>query len=259
MLCGQIINSIKKDLDILFKCNNKDLFTQVRTPFVYPDGDYINIYVMRNFDQIIITDAGETFANLSLFGIDIRRSKKRSYILNEVLKNQKVYLKEGELYVIIDNNDLNFYNHLSMGIMRLGQAISRISDIIFTQEKPRKNFFVNNVSNFLKEKTINYEMNYKLKGISENEFVFDFYIKHGKTHKIIKTLSADNCYSANSMITNSFRAFYEIKRTNNVLKRIALIDDSKDVWEDSWFDLLSEVSLVTNFSDKDRLLELLCA
>lgn len=55
-ICEEIMSGNRR----LFICSELDGHVQVRTPYLYPDGDFIDVYIQRIGDQTIVTDRGET-------------------------------------------------------------------------------------------------------------------------------------------------------------------------------------------------------
>ena len=63
----------------LFRCAEVGNYIRIRTPFMYPDGDYIDVFWERTANDATVTlsDLGETIRWLKMQTIAPRRSPKQ--------------------------------------------------------------------------------------------------------------------------------------------------------------------------------------
>ena len=65
---------IQQQMGELFQCAEVGRFVRIRTPFLYPDGDYIDLFLEANAEDVTLTDLGETIRWLKMQTISLRRS-----------------------------------------------------------------------------------------------------------------------------------------------------------------------------------------
>lgn len=249
--CQEIKQAIEASMPKIFKCSENGKFLELSTPFLYPDGDVVNIFIKTEEKRIVITDAGETFRNLLMYNITTQLTKTRENILNDVLEVYKVNNVQGELWLEVKDTE-----QIAMGLMRLGQTITRLMDLTYTVRHIPKTNFNNKVSEFLIKNQIECERDYRIVGGSGEEHKIDFLVKTNRRKKLIKTLSSKDASSANALVSKTFRSWYDISRVDNSQK-LTLLDDENDFWKDEWKAQLTYFSKVINFSDKDGIIEFL--
>lgn len=122
-----ILKDIKRNLGLLLKSNDySNHVIEIITPFLYADKDYISVYVVRKDNQIILTDLGDLYSHLSLFGINLERRPK----IIEFIKKQNVIIKEKELNISINVDAPDFHNELSKKVSKLARVISKVSNTL---------------------------------------------------------------------------------------------------------------------------------
>ena len=120
--------SISSGLGPLFECSAIRGYIQVRTPFLYPDGDFIDLY-LNNSDQGVTTvsDFGETIRWLSSNTLSAKRSPKQLGLISDISQTHGVEFFRGTLKARSTEPSL-----LADAITRVSQAALRVSDLIFT-------------------------------------------------------------------------------------------------------------------------------
>lgn len=249
--CTEIKNAIESGMPNIFRCEQNGEFLELSTPFLDPEGDLINIFVKPESKRIVVTDAGETHRNLFNYGIPIQLTKNRKKILDDVLSIYRINNTDSELWL-----EINRVDDVSMGIMRMGQTITRILDLVYTTRYVPKTNFNNRVFKFLMDNRINVEQDYRIIGGSGEEHKVDFKVFESKKIKLVKTLSAKDISGANILVSKTFRSWYDINRAD-ASKKLTLLDDENDIWRDEWKAQLGYVSSVIKFDDKNNLLEFL--
>ncbi len=122
-----LCEEIKKQIGGQFICSDFNDFTKVRTPYLYPDGDVIDIFVKYKDSGFILTDLGETIAWLMLRSISNSLTSKEDNMIEDLISIYQVERYKGMLIKRCDNSD-----NLSTAVLDLCQAIIRVSDIYLT-------------------------------------------------------------------------------------------------------------------------------
>jgi len=169
---------IQKDIDT-------DWFL-INTPFIGAFNDTIEIYAQKNGDHLKLSDNGETMSNLELQGLHIQGSKRRRELLDSILLNYGIRVKNDEL--IIESNIDRFsqtkHNFLS--------AIIEINDLYVLSKHNVASIFKEDVRNYLESQDIIYTPDFISKGSTGLEFNFDFQIAKKDKEIVIKSFNTVN-------------------------------------------------------------------
>jgi hypothetical protein len=118
---------ISQQLGELFTGTKKGEYFRVRTPYLYPDGDVIDIFCQQQDDVITLTDLGETLGWLNMQTVSQKRSKKQQRLIDDVCLTYNIELHRGMLMSRVKPAD-NF----AAALNHLAQAALRVSDVWFT-------------------------------------------------------------------------------------------------------------------------------
>lgn len=127
MKCWEIKDKLYNSLSSLFTCEDKGDFLSIKTPFSYPDGDDIDLFILPSNSHIVITDMGETLRYLGTYDFEIRTSRSRTEIFEDVLKSFGVSYLKGHLFINLRSPD-----EISEAMLRMAQAITRVCDLLYT-------------------------------------------------------------------------------------------------------------------------------
>ena len=113
---------IQEQMGELFRCAEVGNYVRIRTPFMYPDGDYIDIFFDRTVDDetLTLSDLGETVRWLKMQTIVPRRSPKQTQMIQDICLSHGVEFYRGMLQVRYRRGE-NF----AMSMTRLSQAALR--------------------------------------------------------------------------------------------------------------------------------------
>jgi len=79
-----ICESIKDNIGALFKCSEINQYVRVRTPFLFPDGDVIDLFAKQQGELVSLTDLGETVRWLRMQSFSQRRSPKQLQLIEDI-------------------------------------------------------------------------------------------------------------------------------------------------------------------------------
>ena len=117
---------LRSGLSGLFDCSPTGRgAARVRTPFVYPDGDIVNVFVESNGHGYCVTDCGETLGWLQLQGLSDALTPDQQYLINDVCTTLGVGFSCGEM-------SANSSDEASLidAVHRVGQASVRVCDVV---------------------------------------------------------------------------------------------------------------------------------
>ncbi len=252
MNCAVIQEILQSRLSLLFSCQEERGRVKISTPYLYPDGDYVDLYLWQTPEGWILTDAGETAGYLADYGVRLQQSPKRRKIIDDVLLTHGVEWFQGELRLRLAKED-----DLAWAVTRLSQAIIQIGDLIFSLRTGALGTFKEEVAEFWVETGIPYEVDYLVIGGSGESYTVDFYVSTPLRPWLVETLSSASRSYANFLVSRTVRIWHDIHRADGRYGYITLIDDSTDVWKPEWLDQLAAFSEVTAWSQREALLRLL--
>jgi hypothetical protein len=218
MNCEQLKEKALATLPILFSCQQETSRLQINTPYLYPDGDYIDLYVVETPLGLYFTDLGETMGYLADHGISLKQSPKRLKIVNDILLTQGIELFQGELRVALED-----WDKAAWLVTRLGQGIVQICNLVFSVRLSTLTTF---------------------KSVPKRPW-------------LVETLSSQSRSYANMLVSRVVRIWHDLRRVDGRYGYLALLDDSTDIWKPEWFDQMAELSEVVVWSQRERLPDLL--
>jgi len=241
----------------LFSCSTVNGYTRIRTPYLYPDGDVIDLFLSKERGDYTLTDLGETLRWLRMQSIGQRRSPKQNKLIQDVCLNHGVELFRGMLMVRVKHSD-NFSGDLT----RLAQAALRVSDLWFTMRTRAVESITDEVKDFLDGREIPSVRGETLPGRSGRSWTVDFHIRQPRRSTLMCVLSTASRAAARGIaehVTSEWHDLSHLKLGPEAMAFISLFDDSADVWNPEDFRLVGDLSEVAFWSKPDELLERLAA
>ena len=121
-----VCDAIQSGLGHLFECKPSGNRTRVRTPFLFPDGDSIDVYVMARDQQLMVSDLGETLRWLRMQTVSERETPRFLTLASDVCVTQGLEWRQGILQARCDGLE-----DVAMAVLRVAQGCVRVSDLWF--------------------------------------------------------------------------------------------------------------------------------
>jgi hypothetical protein len=248
---------IGQNLGALFTCSQINGYTRVRTPFLYPDGDVIDVFLKEQNGVITVSDLGETLRWLRMQSLAPRRSPKQNKLIEDVRQNHGLELYRGMLLARVKPGD-----NLAAVVMRTAQGALRVADIWFTMRTRTVETVDDELELFLTEKNLPFERNQQLIGRSGKTWRPDFHTRLPNRSSLVYVLSTGSRAAAKAVTEHVVTAWYDL---NNLrlgpegLQFISLFDDTMDVWSTEDFNLLKDLSVTSRWSNLDEFAQALAA
>ena len=118
---------LQRTMGELFTCAPQGEFQRVRTPYLYPDGDNIDLFLKTTGDVTTVSDLGETLRWLRSQTLSPRRSPKQNALIADACLTHGVELYKGMVLARCRPGD-----SLAEVTTRVAQACLRVSDLWFT-------------------------------------------------------------------------------------------------------------------------------
>lgn len=242
----------------LFTCSDVGEYTQVRTPYLYPDGDFIDVYIQSRGDRSVVSDLGETMRWLGSQSLSTKKSHKQLALIHDICSNHEVLFYRGMIMAKKDRAE-----ELSDIVTRVAQASMRVSDIYFMLRGRSVIQSINDdIEDFFQEKHLIYTRSEKLPGRSGHFWTVDFHTCLPQKTALICTLSTGNRAAAKRMAEHVIATWHDLsylKVGREAQTFISLFDDTIDVWSNEDFNLLELLSEIAYWSRPDEFAERLLA
>lgn len=245
--CEQIAQQIGS----LFVCSPHDDFVKVRTPFLYPDGDIVDLFLRYQGTEVALTDLGESMRWLRTQSVSMKKSPKQKLMISDVCMTLGVEFNRGMIVLKMSSTD-----KLADAILRLGQAAIRIADIYFTMRTRSSLSVTDEVEDFLSERSIPFQRGVSVTGSSGKDWNIDFAVGPPGRVSLVQILSTGSRAAAKGVIAHVFTSFTDIGAANDdgSRRRISVFDDTSDIWESGDYSLVERASdAVARWSKPDEL------
>ena len=251
-------DELARTLSRLFVCSPHGEYQRMRTPFLYPDGEYIDLYCRNESDgTITVSDLGETTRWLRMQTLSPRRSKRQQTLLSDIKLTHGVEFYKGMLLARCRAGD-----DLACVVTRLAQAVLRTSDIWFTFRTRSVESVADEVQSFFKERCISFERAEKLVGRSGKLWTVDFHTRTPTRSCLVDVLGTGSRSAARGVVEHVVTTWYDLNHLKvgpEALTFVSLFDDTVDVWSPEDFRLVEDLSIVARWSDPQTFEGLLSA
>ena len=246
---------IGQNLGALFTCTQTNGYTRVRTPFLYPDGDVIDIFLKEQNGNVTVSDLGETLRWLRMQSLAPRRSPKQNKLVEDVCQNHGLELFRGMLLARVKPGD-----NLAAVVMRTAQGALRMADIWFTLRTRTVETVDDEVELYLTEKKLPFERNQQIIGRSGTTWRPDFHTRLTNRSSLVYVLSTGSRAAAKAVREHVVTAWYDMSNLRvgpEGLQFISLFDDTMDVWSTEDFNLLKDLSIISRWSKPEEFAQAL--
>ncbi|MBK1621675.1 hypothetical protein CKO42_25450 [Lamprobacter modestohalophilus] len=249
--------TLADELGGLFTCVTNDRHERIRTPFLYPDGDNIDLFVTEKDGGLIVSDLGETLRWLRSQTLSPKRTPKQNALIADVCLTHGIEQFRGMLLARCRPGMT-----LATVTLRVAQACLRVSDLWFTFRTRAVESVADEVSDFLLEREIRFDRRPKMVGRSGRGWTPDFHVILPERGSLVSVLSTGNRSSARPVAEHTLAMWHDLNQLTygpEALRLISLFDDTADVWQDEDFTLLDSLSEVRRWSEPETFIEALDA
>jgi len=241
---------LQDGLGAMFIVAPKGNLFRIRTPFWYPDGGVVDIFVKDHGTTFTLTDLGEALGWLRMQTLANRRSPKQQKLIQDICTTQGVELFKGQLTLRCDDPE-----RFSQAVIRISQAAVRVADLWFTARTRSVESMSDEVADLLQERTIAFERSVKLSGRSGRDWTVDFQTRTPEKSALVCVLATGSRAAARRISEHVVAAWHDLshmKTGAQPLRFVSLFDDTSDVWADEDFRLVESVSDIHHWSRPDE-------
>jgi hypothetical protein len=229
---------------------------RVRTPFLYPDGGVIDVFVIPRDGRFEVTDFGEALGWLRMQSVGGQLSPKQRRMVEDVCLTLGVEFFRGQLMLRCDADTV------SQGVIRIAQAALRLADLWFTLRTRAVETVSDEVADWLEEKVIPFERAARHTGRSGRSWTIDYQTRTAQRTCLVFVLSTGSRAAARRVTEHVVAGLYDLSHLRLVqpqLSFVSLFDDTEDVWQDEDFRLVEPLSTISRWSRPDELEQVLGA
>lgn len=252
----QIADRIARQMGMLFSCAEWDGKVRIRTPYMYPDGDVVDLYLGGSHGDEL-TDLGETLRWLRMQSVGEQRTRKQQALIQDVCQTLGLNLSRGMLSIPVRDQD-----HLSEALVRLGQGAVRIADLWFTFRSRVGETVTDEVAELLRERSVPFERSVRLQGRSGRSWTIDFRTERRQKATLICVLATGSRGAARGIAEHVVATWHDLSHLQaspSPTAFVSLFDDTTDVWTPEDFRLVESLSSVSRWSRADELVDSLVA
>ncbi|RMG96404.1 MAG: DUF1828 domain-containing protein [Deltaproteobacteria bacterium] len=222
---------------------------RVRTPFMYPDGGMIDVFVLQRGNRVEVTDFGEALGWLRMQSARGRFSPKQRRLIGDVCLTLGVELFKGQLVRRADEVEL------SDAVLRVAQAALRVADLWFTMRTRSVESTADEVADWLDERRIKFQRSVRYSGRSGRNWTVDFQTHVPDGTALIFVLATGSRAAARRITEHVVAGLFDLNHlqaTQPGLAFVSLFDDTEDVWEEEDFRLVQDLSTIARWSRPDE-------
>ena len=223
----------------------------VRTPFLYPDGGFVDVFVVERDGGFTVTDFGDALGWLGTQSVTSRRSPRQQFLIDDVCQTLGVELYRSQLVLCsVDCVEL------SEAILRVAQAVVRLSDLWFTLRSQSLQTTADEVSEWFSERRVQHDRRVVQSGRSGRDWTVDYQTQVEDRKSWVFLLTTGSRGAAHRISEHVLAGCVDLshwKSSDSNLEFISLFDDTADVWQKEDFQLVEEHSKIARWSCPDEL------
>ncbi len=262
-LANRICESLRTQLGTLFECQPAGDQVQIRTPFMFPDGDLIDLYYWETPQGQVVSDLGDTYGWLFVNGTHQELTDNQSQAYDEAYSIYGVERQGGRLLAHIGDG------HLADAVVRMAQAITMISHTLDIGQQAALAIPGSTVSNkamtetrirtAIEKHNWDFRRNVRMAGERHSSWPVDFVVWTPQREAVLMSLYGRKHYGwQRRAIEHVFTVFSDLAPvlSKRIIpsEAISVIDDTDVIWANEPIEILREVSRVVHLSEPEELL-----
>ena len=250
MDASRICQDLQRNIGALFTCSEQGDYQRIRTPYLYPDGDNIDLFCKVEGETVTVSDLAETTGWLRMQTAALRRSPKQTQLIADACVTHGIEFYRGMLQARCRPGD-----ELAQVVTRVAQAAFRVSDLWFTFRTQAVQSIMDEIADFLTEREFGFDRAEKLVGRSGRGWTVDFHVRTERRSSLVHVLSTGNRAAAHRVCEHVLAAWHDLNYLvagPEALTFVSLFDDTADVWADEDFRLVEPLSTVSHWSRPDE-------
>lgn len=255
MELSRLWTDLQRGIGPLFACSKRGDYLQIHTPYLFPDGDCIDVFCRIDGDVITVTDLAVATGWLRMQSIALRRTSKQNQLIGDVCMTLGIEFYRGMLQAHCRSGD-----QLAATVMRVAQAAVRVSDLWFTLRPRAASSITDDVAGFLTKRQYRFECAQMLTGKSGRTWKIHFQVRTKSHNSLVQVLSTKSRAVARRVSERALAVWHDLYYLSEAPRAptfVSLFDDSFDVWDDRDYRLIESVSTVSRWSQPNEFATIL--
>ena len=255
-MLADIRQTIRNGIAGLYNCEDgPNGSITILTPFVFPNGDLLDLSVEQTSAGLVVSDLGETYGWLfRTSGID-NLTPARLRKIHEIENGTGVQFWHGNLrYECDDSGDL------ALGVHLVAQAALQIAELRHSTKSAPRRRNQDRLDEWFEAKSLNVVRDVRVPGRSQHKWKIDYRITVADRDSYAMWIDSPDQPSALPAVYRTYTTYADLKHSANgaaSVPRISILDGADTQWRTEERALLEDVSSVVCWSDQDQLLPLL--
>jgi len=225
---------------------------RIITPYLYPNNDLIEIFLEElPPSDVTITDLGETSRQLHSQGFDLFARGQRREMAEVIASRTGVEFRFGRLS---KSGPISEVGNILLDVIVSARGVS---DLIYLSRTYEPATFAEEVERFLVENDIKHSQSIKLTGHSGKVYTVGYMLDNVGSY--LEPLSPRQQSSASSRVNAVVRMWFDCNGDLGKDRKLSLLNDVGVQWKSEDISILSNLSTVINWSERDTLLALISA
>ena len=243
-------HKLQEELGRLFACADQAEYWRIQTPYLYPDGDNIDLFCKAKGDVVKVTDLAETTGWLRMQSASPRRSLRQTRLIEDTCVTHGVEFNRGMLEARCGPGD-----DLAQVVTRVAQAALRVSDLWFTLRTRAVQGIVDEVAEFMADRKFRFDRGKQLVGRSGRNRTIDFHVRTELRTSFVQVLTTGNRAAAQSVCNRVLSTWFDLNhlaKGPKAVEFVSLFDDTAEVWGKEDYSLVEPISTVSRWSRPDE-------
>lgn len=257
MTPDDVARVLRDSLPTLFECSSAPHgAVRVLMPLTYPDGDFIEVFVVERDGAFLVTDHGDSLGWLRLQSVSEDLTTNQRDTIEDICKGLGVRHQHGQLALHCEG-----LATLADAIHRLGQAALRIADIQLTFRPQQVRTVGDQVDHWLRSQPQGFTVDRHVKRVGETHtWTLDYEVSLQDRTSLVFLLTPSDPSGEWRRSEHVFTGFSDLKLQMpdvSPTSFVSLFDDTEGPWRDEIVRLVQRVSTPVKWSERDELARVL--
>ena len=198
------LRKLRATLGGLFVCSEHGEYERIRTPYLYPDGDNIDVFCKVQGETVTVTDLGETTRWLRMRPCRLGEHPGSRQSSRTSAKIHGVEFYRGMVVARARSQD-----DFAAVVTPVAQAALRVSDLWFTYRTRLVQSVTDEVADVLTEKKLSFERGERLLGRSGRTWTVDFHVRTPERSSLVYVLATGSRSAARAISEHVLAAWYD--------------------------------------------------
>jgi hypothetical protein len=247
MTCETLRDAYLSALTAGFHCTVDDTGRLcIVTPYLYPDHDFIEVFVKDKGSQVVVSDLGETLRHLDTTGMDVRGTPGLRFAAERIAGGLGVKLEGG---VLVKRGSIEDVGRITFDLL---SAVKLVSSLVFGNRAYEPLGFDDQVADFFEVHGIEAKRKSTVVGNSGTTYSVSFRVQSGKGESLLQTVSPKSQGGIRGAVNATYRMWADANK-DYPNRKYSLLNDDGLTFRKEDLTLLKSVSHVHYWTERAAL------